>query len=89
MSLAIQKSRGYKVLMKVLYLSVGNHDEIQKNIKEAFTKNEKALHEKWIKKILTNYYDPMYEYQLNRRKDHVSFEGCYDEVIDYIDFNFQ
>ena len=64
------------------------HDEIQKNIKEAFTKNEKTLHEKWIKKILTNYYDPMYEYQLNRRKDHVSFEGCYDEVIKYIDINF-
>ena len=64
------------------------HDEIQKVMNEAFTLNKKTLHKEWIKKILNNYYDPMYKYQLNRRKQLVLFEGFYDDVKDYINNNF-
>ncbi len=65
-----------------------NHDDIQKNMKQAFKLNKQALHKDWIQKILINYYDPMYKYQLNKRKDLVSFEGDYETVKDYIDNNF-
>ena len=65
-----------------------NHDEIQKNMNQAFKLNKKVLHKEWIQKILINYYDPMYKYQLNKRKDLVLFKGDYDNVKDYIDNNF-
>ncbi len=64
------------------------HDEIQKDMNEAFKLNKKILHKEWIQKILINYYDPMYKYQLNKRKDLVLFEGNYEDVKDYIDNNF-
>lgn len=40
-------------------------------------------HEDWILQLLTEYYDPMYEYQLEMKKDRIVFEGNYDEVLQW------
>jgi tRNA 2-selenouridine synthase len=40
-------------------------------------------HQDWIKPLLENYYDPMYRYQFEQKKDRIVFEGDADEVIHY------
>jgi len=40
------------------------------------------LHKQWIETLLTRYYDPMYEYQINRREGNVLARGNRDEVIE-------
>ncbi len=40
-------------------------------------------HEAWIVKLLAEYYDPMYEYQISKNQDKVMFSGDYAEVLDW------
>jgi tRNA 2-selenouridine synthase len=40
-------------------------------------------HEAWITLILTEYYDPMYEYQIGKNQDKVVFRGDYTEVLNW------
>ena len=40
------------------------------------------LHRRWIELLLTRYYDPMYEYQINRRAGEVLARGHRDEIIE-------
>ncbi len=41
-------------------------------------------HQAWIKTLLVEYYDPMYDYQMQKRQHKVSFTGSMQEVIDYL-----
>ena len=38
-------------------------------------------HAFWIEKLLTNYYDPMYSYQLSKRRERLIFKGNSDEFL--------
>lgn len=40
-------------------------------------------HESWITLLLTEYYDPMYKYQIKKTDKKIVFEGNYKEVISY------
>jgi len=42
------------------------------------------LHKDWIKILLVDYYDPMYDYQLGKKQDRVIFKGNKNEVRDYL-----
>lgn len=42
------------------------------------------LHLDWLSILLTEYYDPMYQYQLNKKKDRVIFRGNYQSVSEFI-----
>ena len=42
------------------------------------------LHKEWIRLLLVDYYDPMYDYQLSKKQDRVVFRGNQKEVFDYI-----
>jgi tRNA 2-selenouridine synthase len=42
------------------------------------------LHKEWIAELLTNYYDPMYEYQLEKKQHRVQFCGSHDEILDWL-----
>lgn len=33
--------------------------------------------------LLTQYYDPMYDYQMTKRDGHILFEGSFDEIIEW------
>jgi tRNA 2-selenouridine synthase len=68
------------------------HDELNTIMTAAFelqkkNRNDDAdnLHREWILELLERYYDPMYEYQLEQRKDNVPilFRGTADEVVDW------
>lgn len=43
----------------------------------------------WIKVLLIDYYDPMYDYQLNKKKDRVVFKGNRKDIIEYLTTQFK
>lgn len=45
---------------------------------------DNSLHREWIKIILSQYYDPMYEYQLLHKKGVTEFSGSAVEVREYL-----
>jgi tRNA 2-selenouridine synthase len=40
-------------------------------------------HEGWIQSILSEYYDPMYEFQLSKKKELITFKGSYNDVLEW------
>jgi len=38
-----------------------------------------------IETLLVDYYDPMYAYQINNKRDRIVFEGRADEIIDFLE----
>ena len=52
-------------------------------MEEAFL--EKREHNDWIEHLLSNYYDPMYEYQLKRKSERIVFRGDSVAVKDFLD----
>ena len=51
---------------------------------QAFEHDDPEIHRQWITKLVRDYYDPMYAYQLSRNKRQVVFSGDYGEVADYL-----
>lgn len=41
-------------------------------------------HKTWIKALLEEYYDPMYDYQISRKSERIAFRGNEEEILDYI-----
>lgn len=41
-------------------------------------------HKEWIKVLLVDYYDPMYDYQLSKKQERVIFKGQQNDVFDYL-----
>ena len=64
-------------------LGATNLASLQALMKEAFL--EKREHNDWIEHLLTNYYDPMYEYQLKRKSERIVFCGDAVAVKDFLD----
>ena len=46
-------------------------------------------HKTWIKPLLVDYYDPMYDYQTEQKLDRVIFRGQQEEVIDYLKEHYE
>ena len=42
-----------------------------------------SAHESWIVQLLRQYYDPMYEYQLQKKKERIVFSGDYQQVLQW------
>ena len=41
-------------------------------------------HKEWIKVLLIDYYDPMYDYQLSKKQERIIFKGHKSDVYDYL-----
>jgi len=56
---------------------------------EAFLEQERTgkleQHKGWIEILLREYYDPMYDYQIEKSEMPIVFEGSADEVLCYLD----
>ena len=54
-------------------------------LEQALTRNDsaesEALHRQWIERLLSEYYDPMYEYQMNKKLDRVIYRGSREEFL--------
>ncbi|WP_345988517.1 tRNA 2-selenouridine(34) synthase MnmH [Sulfurimonas sp. HSL1-2] len=51
---------------------------------EQLNSGETEQHKPWIRMLLRDYYDPMYDYQIAKSPVPVLFRGNADEVIDYV-----
>ncbi len=45
----------------------------------------KASHRDWIRTLLRDYYDPMYDYQLENKENRIVFKGSRIEVLHFLD----
>ena len=64
-----------------------NYTQIKSLMDQALSTDERdyarEIHRAWIEKLLTNYYDPMYEYQLEKKAQRIVFRGCKDEFLSW------
>ncbi len=77
----IQKRIGpvrYESAHHAMQLALSKHKKV----------NDLSGHYDWLKIILENYYDPMYEDQLEKRKEHIEFRGNYNECKEYLEHAF-
>ena len=73
LSNGISKNKLNKILQSSLFnirkrLGLKLYDEISIKIQSILIDLNKRSHEEWIKDLLVNYYDPMYDYQLESKK---------------------
>jgi len=57
---------------------------VDEAVKKQKNFNDKSGHKKWISRFLSNYYDPMYKYQLEKGSDLIVFKGNQEEVKKFI-----
>ena len=50
----------------------------------AHERGNPEAHKAWISELLTGYYDPMYDYQMNNRTKAPLFRGTEKEVVEYL-----
>ena len=60
------------------------YNNIKDLMKIAFHQNEKEIHKEWILTLLTSYYDKMYSYKLDMRKDFIVHKGEIESCRGYI-----
>lgn len=53
-------------------------------LERAIDQGSESLHFDWIASLFNWYYDPMYEYQLNRKLDRIVFQGDAQAVCEYL-----
>ncbi len=46
--------------------------------------NDPTLHKVWIERLLHDYYDPMYAYQIEQKKERIMFRGNQEEILAYL-----
>lgn len=66
-------------------LGLEAHAELHAIMEQALSHDDpaesEALHRQWIERLLRDYYDPMYEYQMNKKLNRVIYRGCREELL--------
>ena len=69
-------------------LGLENCQKILKVFEDAYNnqlaKGNQEKHRGWVEMLLRDYYDPMYEYQLQKTTHGIIFEGNKDEVLSFL-----
>jgi len=62
------------------------HKQVKSIMEDAINRHqdEKENHKDWIKILLEEYYDPMYDYQLSNKSDRVIFRGEHEDVLTFL-----
>lgn len=68
-------------------LGAERHGDIKALMVEAFQRQQHSAdqsgHEAWITRLLADYYDPMYDYQLSKKDQRILFKGNQQAVLDW------
>lgn len=48
------------------------------------SQNDASAHQSWIRTLLFEYYDPMYDYQIKQKAQKIAFKGTRQEIMDYL-----
>ncbi|ERJ12139.1 tRNA 2-selenouridine(34) synthase MnmH [Haloplasma contractile] len=79
-------SNGIKRIKK--RLGGNRYNQVMKQLKDAYNHQiktgDQSLHTFWIETILRDYYDPMYQYQIEKRTTPIIFKGDEQEVFQYL-----
>ena len=66
-------------------LGSARHQQLTSLMNEAIDRQQQSgevqAHEAWIHRLLVDYYDPMYEYQLAKKQSRVVYSGDYSQVL--------
>ncbi|PKG58493.1 tRNA 2-selenouridine(34) synthase MnmH [Shewanella sp. Choline-02u-19] len=89
---------GYNAFAEYLALSITGikkrlggkqHDEFQAIITNALniqqSRGDTTAHLEWIELLLSKYYDPMYQYQIDKKAERILFKGNHAEVHQWLD----
>ena len=60
-------------------------DLMNKAITAQLQSGEVMVHRQWLKRMLLEYYDPMYDYQRDKRQREVNISAHYDGILEYLD----
>lgn len=63
------------------------HQEIRQMMQQALETQDPEHHRAWISRLLTDYYDPMYNYQLSHKQDRIRFRGTAPEALAWYEQN--
>ena len=85
----MSKEKLNKLLQSSLFkihkrLGLKLYNEISIKIQNILIDSCEISHEEWIKELLVNYYDPMYDYQLEIKKDRCLLKSNKSEVIKFL-----
>lgn len=58
--------------------------EIHAILEKALITNDLDLHRDWIIRLLKEYYDPMYEYQIENKSNRIVLKGNEEELTDFL-----
>ena len=75
--LRIKKRVGYERYIKIHKLFIDAY-EVQKK------RGDTSEHKIWIEMLLQEYYDPMYDYQIEKGGIPIIFKGNYEEILEYL-----
>ena len=69
-------------------VGLARYEELNRQLNEALLAQTQHAdfggHRRWVEPLLTQYYDPMYDYQRQKKALEPEFEGNVTEVIDYL-----
>ena len=65
-------------------LGGARHQEIGELLATALTEGDPGLHRQWIRRLLIEYYDPMYDYQIAAKQDRIVYRGDADAIAGYL-----
>ena len=63
------------------------YQQLNDLLQQALTEHQRgdnSLHREWIRALLEEYYDPMYDFQLTQKKGPVEFRGNATEIKEYL-----
>lgn len=64
------------------------HKDVSLAFENAFNEQiesgSQVRHKEWIETLLREYYDPMYDYQIQKRAEQVAFRGSSEEIVEYL-----
>ncbi len=64
------------------------HQQLYSIMQQALKDNSESLHKHWINNLLEFYYDPMYHFQIEKKKELIIFSGDKVEVAEFLTNNF-
>jgi len=53
--------------------------------KQQMKKEDPSLHREWIRILLTEYYDPMYDFQLTKKQHRIKERGTWKEIVNLME----
>ena len=69
-------------------LGVQRHHDLMAIMNDAIQQqragNDREHHKTWIRTLLLEYYDPMYDYQLEKKSERIVFRGDSESVLEYL-----